>query len=216
MTLTIACFGDSTCYGYTTNGRVGGSKPAADGTVSSRVAMPYPAALQTLLQIRRPDVTVENNGVSGTTCADWLAGTGGVPMPWAATMSATPAQWVLILLGINDVPAELVVNYPLLVQGAEAAGKRVIIQTPNALDISWGSITHKVEAIRAVQAAHPNSILVDFYAYTQGLGADWHDFLSYSEMFNAWSGIHPTQEGYDTMAAFARDVLVPVIGWTAA
>lgn len=216
MTLTIACYGDSTCYGLTYNGLVGGPTPGADGTVSSRVAAPYPSVLQTLLQMRRPDVIVANFGVSGTTCADWLNGTGGVPTPWATEMQLSLSDWVLILLGINDVPVELAQNYPLLVQGAEAAGKRVIIQTPNALDISWGNITPKVENIRAIQAAHPNSILVDFYDYTQRLGTAWHDFLSYSELFNAWSGIHPTQQGYDEMAAFARDVLVPIIGWTAA
>jgi lysophospholipase L1-like esterase len=212
MPLTIACYGDSTLYGYTTNGRVGGPQPGADGTVSEQVAMPAPDALQTLLQMTRPDVTVQNFGREGMTCEYYLNGTTGVPMPWKAEMALSRAQWVLILLCINDEPAELALNYPQLVDIAEAAGKRVIIQTPNTLDLPpWGDMTAKLANLHAVHAAHPTSILIDFYAYTQAMGKAWLDQLAYSELFGAWAGIHPTQVGYDTMAAVERDVLQPII-----
>ena len=210
MTLTIACYGDSTCYGWTTNGEAGGPKPGADGTVQNQVAMPAPLGLQTLLQMTDPTVTVLNNGHVGTTCADYLNATNGVPQPWSAEMAATPAQWVLIILGINDEPDELAANYPTLVSIAQAAGKRVIIQTPNALDIP-ASILAKVENERAIYAANPNSILVDFHAYTTDMGGAWHDLLSYSDINGKWDGIHPTQAGYDLMASVERDVLVPII-----
>ncbi len=206
MTLAIACYGDSTVYGWTANGDASGPTPERNGTVFTRVPMPAPDALQTLLRLEFPDITVENHGAVGTTAQNWLDGTGGVLQPWAAELAANPAPWVLICLGINDEPADLGADYEAMVALAENAGKRVIIQTPNALDIAWGDITPKVETIRAVHAAHPNSILVDFYAHTQTMGVAWHEFLSYSPMtfpLNPtafWSGIHPTQAGYDVMA----------------
>jgi lysophospholipase L1-like esterase len=213
MPVTIACFGDSTCFGWTTNGRADGPQPGADGTVQNRVDMPAPDALQTLLQMTYPTVTVVNYGSVGTTCADWLNATNGVTQRWSQEMATNNAAFVLIILGINDEPDELAANYPQLVDIAQAAGKRVIIQTPNMIDSTLVDLTSKVETERAIHAANPGSILVDFYAYTLAMGAAWHDQLSYSIMFKAqaWTGIHPTQVGYDTMAAVERDVLVPVL-----
>ena len=93
----------------------------------------------------------------------------------------------------------------------KAAGKSVIIQTPNALDLAT-SITPKVETIRAIAAANPQAVLVDFYAYTTQMGAAWHDLLSYSTLNGRWDGVHPTQAGYDLMASVANDVMVPIVG----
>jgi lysophospholipase L1-like esterase len=210
MTLTIACYGDSTCYGWTTNGLASGPQPGADGTVQNQVAMPMPDGLQALLRITDPTAIVANNGHVGTTCADYLNATNGVPLPWMAEMQMSRSALVLILLGINDEPDELATNYLRLVAIAQAAGKRVIIQTPNALDIAT-SITPKVETIRAIAAHNPNAILVDFYAYTTAMADAWHDLLSYSELNGRWDGVHPTQAGYDLMASVVNDTLLPAL-----
>ena len=213
MPITIAAYGDSTIYGLTYDGDVGGPTPARPGTTGSRVLMPAPDALQTLLALAIPDITVTNNGVSGTTCADWLAGTTGVPMPWAQEMKGSTADWVLICLGINDDPTTFKAAYEQMVVIAQAAGHRVIIQTPNAVDASWATPAEDAKAadIRDVADAYPTAVRVDFYAYTQALGDEWKAQLSYSELFGVWSGIHPTQVGYDTMAAVERDILLPIL-----
>lgn len=215
MSLTIACYGDSTMFGWTTNGRVGGPQPYADGTVQNQVTTPAPQGLQALLLTSHPSVTVQNLGHVGTTCTDYLNGNpaSNVPQPWAAEMQLSRAHWVLILLGINDDPDELAENYPKLVAIAQAAGKRVIIQTPNACDSTVIDLTQRVGNEREIHAANPGSILVDFYRYTQTMNKGWHDQLSYSTMFKVqeWAGVHPTQTGYDTMAQFQRAILEPII-----
>lgn len=214
----IECYGDSTILGLTYNGLVGGPTPGHDGTVASIVPEPAPAALQRMLQsVYGPVVVVTNFGVTGTTCADWLNGTNGVARPWLAQMQGSTADIVIICLGINDFPNELALNYPLLVSIAEAAGHKVVVQTPNQLNITFGDIGPRAQNEIVIQQAHPNSLLVDFYTYTVDLGLEWiNNELSYSNLIfppnSYWSGIHPNQTGYESMAGLEFEVLAPVVG----
>lgn len=212
--LVVDVNGDSTVFGLTFDGASTGPAPGADGTVSSVVATPAPAGLGALLQAKYgPLVVVNNNGVSGTTFQNWLDGTGGVANSWLAYVAATPASVVLLSLGMNDEPAAVQAPLAEIVRLTQAAGKRLVLETPNAVDASWASavIDDKAAMVRgAAQAAGLS--LVDFNAETEAMGAAWHADLSYSEMFNVWSGIHPNQSGYDLMAQAMFATLDPIVG----
>ena len=214
MSITLAAYGDSTIFGATTNGTAAGPQPGADGSLVTQVAEPAPAALQRLLVAKfGPVVTVQNHGISGTTCADWLNGTGGVPLPWKAEMNLSRADIVLICLGINDNPTAFQDQYEEMVHVAESAGKRIVIQTPNTVDASWASDGEddKTAIVRGIGRAAADvgvwthdAVVADFAAETDAMGAAWHDELSYSTMFGVWSGIHPIQGDADKGTGYYR------------
>jgi len=201
----VRCYGDSTVRGWTTNGRADGSKPGADGTVQGVVDMPWPAGLQALLTDAGLDVSVENHGVNGTTATNWLNGTGGVPMPWAAEMNLSGADLSLLCLGINDAPTELAQVYPQLLATAKSAGRSLLVVTPNQILTGYGGVDSRAATIIAA-AAQFGFPIADVFAYTNTL-PDWASLLSYSVIIEGyWSGIHPTQAGYDLIASLIAPV----------
>ncbi len=217
--LPIFCCGDSTVAGITFNGSKAGPFPGADGGIESTVATPAPEALRALLQAKYGMVvTVSNDGLPGTTFTEWLNGTGGVPLAWEKCLAGLPAAAIVILLlGINDNPADLAAALPRIIQIAEAPGKRLVLQTPNALDAAWASAgeDEKVATIRA-QARAARIPLIDFAAETEAMGAAWFDELSYSGIVFGtdaplWSGIHPTPDGYSRMARAMFRAIDPLV-----
>ena len=90
--LHIAVYGDSTIFGWTYNGT---------GYVQS--PQNTPTTLQNLLQQKYGGtVVVENRGVNGSTCPEWLWGTAPVTKSWVNEMAASDAQIVVMNVGIND------------------------------------------------------------------------------------------------------------------
>ncbi|WP_185218981.1 SGNH/GDSL hydrolase family protein [Paraburkholderia dinghuensis] len=92
-----------------------------------------PAWLQTMVP---PDVLVINEGVSGTTATQLLEGTDGVHPPFDQVVAKSPAQIVTLQFGLNDTvrstPDQFFDSLSALVDIAAAAGKRVVLQEPNA------------------------------------------------------------------------------------
>jgi len=88
----IACFGDSTMWG------------ADPANLANQVAVPPPTALQNFVNNYHGNsaLTVTNNGISGTTATQMIAGTDGSGTTFAAKMAASTARAVLCNHGIND------------------------------------------------------------------------------------------------------------------
>jgi lysophospholipase L1-like esterase len=206
----ICCYGDSTVRGLTTNGRWDGPKPGADGTVQGVVEMPWPAGLQALLRDQGVDVTVENWSVSGTTCTNWLNGTGGVPRSWQAEMTGSTAALSILCLGINDAPTELAQGYPQMLSIAKAAGRALLVVTPNQILTGYGGVDSRAATIIAAASQYGFPI-ADVFAYTNTL-PDWARVLSYSVVIEGyWSGIHPTQPGYDLIAGLIAPIAAGIV-----
>lgn len=177
----IEVYGESTLSGY-------GLAPA-DTT---------PARLQAAL----PGVRVVNESVAGTTAGQQLAGTDGVHRPWAEQIGRSPAVLVIINRGINEayksVPAETF-RWQLteLVVIARAAGKGVVLQTPNAtrssfvLDLGVETMAGVVRDVAAAQEVP----LSDGYAISQQLLASGAAALL--------DGVHPAPS---LAAALAQDL----------
>ncbi len=216
----IECCGDSTVAGLTFSGvKAGPPGPTTD----SFVPIPAPFGLQNLLQAKYGALaTAVNLGMSGTTATDWLRGTGGVGRPWQAYLAATAADVITLCVGLNDEMDGLEASLLEIVQLTKSDGKRLVLQTPNAVDMpAWADavMQEKVALIRA--AAQANSLtLIDFNAETEALGTPWDDELSYS-IWEAdgvsWVGIHPQQgasapaTGYYRMANAMNRVLDPIV-----
>jgi lysophospholipase L1-like esterase len=212
--MIIDCCGDSTVAGLTFSGaRVGPPGPTTDAIV----ATPAPAGLQALLDARYGAgvVTASNFGVSGTTAADWLNGTNGVAQSWTDRLAASAADVFTLCVGINDELAELLPALLQIIAITASAGRRLVLQTPNAIDMpAWADavMTEKVAMIRPAATANGLTV-IDFDAETEALGAAWRDELSYS-IWGAdgvsWVGLHPTQAGYVRMANAMARVLTPI------
>ena len=85
------------------------------------------------LQAQGYSVTISNQGVGGTMAIDLLTGD-GVHKPWVEQMKESTADIVSINYGVNDAnrPAEAYQGAMTeLVRVAQAAGKRVMIETPS-------------------------------------------------------------------------------------
>ena len=84
-------------------------------------------------------VKVSNEGVSGTRADQLLNGTDGKHKPWTQELKQSKAHIVLLNFGINDSrqPSETIPSYimnmRLLVDAAKAAGKQVVLETPNPI-----------------------------------------------------------------------------------
>ena len=141
----------------------------------------------------RPGAKVYNRGVSGTNSAQLLAGTDGRNYPWPEMMRQESAAVVIINHGIND-RARSVDAYKAdlraLVSGAQAAGKVVMLELPNPLDVA--DLEPHRQGMREV------AVSMGVYLCDQPRAA-------------LLDGIHPTPEGYklkaDRLAACVKDVM---------
>ncbi|MFM0351445.1 hypothetical protein [Paraburkholderia sp. RL17-347-BIC-D] len=102
-----------------------------------------PAVLQSQLQpILGPTVTVQNRGVGGSTCAQWLYGTGNpsITQSWAAEMAQSTAQIVAMNCGINDAyqpglsTSDWNYMYSQFAAIANQYGKTFVVMTPNPIN----------------------------------------------------------------------------------
>jgi acyl-CoA thioesterase-1 len=197
--ILIEAYGDSTMKGYTyVNG------------VAQIAAQPAPAILEFGLQANYGDtITVANHGVNGSTAANLLNGD-GVNLPWTQQMAQSQANLVYFNFGINDSRpesnesvAQYQQNLESLVKIAQAAGKMVILETPNPSgDPDTAALPSYVTAMRTVQAEF-NLTLVDEYTYM--LGLNWQSLMSDALL------THPTQYGYEVKGQYELPVFGPII-----
>ncbi|MGV3741902.1 MAG: SGNH/GDSL hydrolase family protein [Burkholderiaceae bacterium] len=192
----IDYYGDSTIFGW------GNSQ-------GDQVETTAPEAFETALEASSLSAnhTVNNKGRNGQTACDLLDGNGGVD-PFADQIQASPATTVVILNhGINDSNPDRgisVARYTECLSGlvdiAQAANKRVILETPNP--ITGHSLSGYLEAMRAL-ATSENLALIDQHAYlTQKYGEDVSAITPDSE--------HPTAEIYIEKGQYAASEFLKI------
>ncbi len=191
----IAAYGDSTTVGV-----------GADDAAHT-----MPAILETLIC----HIKVSNEGVSGTRADQLLNGTDGKHAPWNQELKQSKAHILLFNFGINDSrqPGETIPSYSmnmhLLVDAAKAAGKTVVLETPNPI-----FPTQKADAPDAKLQAHAQAVrqlakaehvpLIDVNAAM--LAAVKQHKLS--ELYS--DPLHPTAAGYRIIAQTAVPILQPL------
>lgn len=182
-------YGDSTAYG--TNGGAG----------DARVANPVPAQLAAAY----PGMVVRNEGVPSTDTTMLRNGTDGVHPVWTTQMANSTATHVLCNHGINDwVDANVLTeNLVALIAGARAAGKVMVLVTPNPtfLELAGGTgdefVDARAQIIRNVAFANSvdlidvNQMVLDYLVATPMTRAEFTP-----------DGIHPAQAGYDVIADY--------------
>ena len=194
----IKAYGDSTIEGMT----------SIDGTYQHT---PYnaPADLQTMLQDRfGKSITISNMGIGGTTAQELLNGTDGSNLTWSQKMSASKAQIVLIEYGINDmlIPGTTVDAFTSTLQQivsiAQAAGKTVILETPNPINTAHNAGLWSFANVIKTVAAQYHVTCIDEFTYLIGQSG-WAALLS--------DGIHPTISTYQLKANYEFRYVEPIV-----
>ena len=101
-----------------------------------------PADLQALFLGDGIQVATDNEGMGGDNSSNWLNVNGETtpPCDWPTEMATSKAQVIVMNWGINDsfqlTPTQFQSSMETLIEETEAAGKVVIIETPNPVDPS--------------------------------------------------------------------------------
>jgi hypothetical protein len=148
--------------------------------------------------------TIDNFGVNSTTVGDLLTGENGTGSNWVNTL-ASDAGVVVLNYGMNEAyrgedPATFAANLTKAVNDLKAAGKTVILQTPNiATGYDWaGNVSAYADVIRNVASA-TGSAIDDKYATTSGMG----------DIFDSATGdtIHPSSTAYAALGENLANVI---------
>lgn len=201
-TTQIAMYGDSTTYGMT---------GVSLGTVQS--PMNEPAQLGRMITAAGYDATVTNHGLPGEVTADLLHGTGSFPRTWAAEMSLSTADIVVVNLGMNDTRAIFVLgtetpeqfrsNWTQIIQIAHAAGKIIFIETPNPAwapdqkQVLWAAVME----MQVLFASSADTGWIDQYTNIVDHYPDWQAALA--------DGVHPDASLYTQKATIDLLYLAP-------
>ena len=183
----IVAFGDSITLGV-----------LADAPLAER---PYPAGVQIQLDSLRPGFTVLNHGVGGETTDFGLARLPGV-------LAAQRPAIVLIMEGTNDAtfefdPAFIVANLRQMVQLAKASAAIPIL---GAIPPNFRPFAPEARAIlAAVNAQLPALALEEGIRFVDTFSA-----LNDEGLFGS-DQLHPTQVGYDVLAAAWLPAVVAAI-----
>jgi lysophospholipase L1-like esterase len=152
----IDAFGDSTTYGYNAGNQL------TDNMVTSA---------QSALG---EGYSVNNMGVNSTTVGDLLTGANGTGNNWANSL-ANDSGVVVLNYGLNEASRGESLesfrnNLTKAINQAKAAGKQVVLQTPNVVGSSigyGGNVEAYADVIRDV-ASSTGSALDDKFAFTSG------------------------------------------------
>lgn len=177
--LVIEMYGESTFSGY-----------------GLQAGESVPALVQQLL----PEASVVSRAVGSTTAQQQFTGTDGLNLPWRQQLEQSKASVIVINRGINDAyrnmpVAEFRSILTALVTQAQQAGKKVILQTPNATaygDATDQAVAENAAIVREVGAA---------------LGVPVSD--AHAMPVDVLDGVHP---GKTLRAAMAGDIVRLVRG----
>lgn len=198
-TIKIAMYGDSTTYGSTF---------ANGGYVQS--SHNEPATLQLDLQkVYGSAVTVDNRGVPGSTCAQWLWGQKDVKQAWTVEMANSDAQIVTMNCAINDafMPTETDEDFKYMygqfAQIAKQYGKTFVIMTPNPIDdghnANLWSLVHDEQYVSGMEQVS----IVDDWTMIQAQFPTWANDLP--------DHIHPNDALYEYKASLAFSTLSNIV-----
>lgn len=197
----IDAYGDSTMEGLTILGGAYTMTPHNQ-----------PMELQSRLRRQFGDqVTVCNQGVSGTTLGQLIAGDGRHAMGLDQLMSRSGVHIVVANFGINESVADTLGQYMTNVDHfvAEAIknGKIPVLEEPNPVCLpapapkEIAELDAEVAALR-LYAAHNNVLLVRQYDYVKSL-PNWQSMLV--------DCVHPTEELYQIEAERLTTALAPIV-----
>lgn len=201
--LKIAMFGDSTMWGVTVINGVTAQSPTN-----------APATFQLLLdkEFGRGVVAVENHGVGGSFCSQWLNGviSDGVKInkTWQQQVASTDAKILVMNVGINDayqpdsIQSQTAFQqcYYQLAKVAQDAGKIFVFQTPNPIFSAHSALVkQRRDDIVLIQSIFSGFPIIDIHS----VQIDWRSHLPDS--------IHPDDEGYRIVGWHHFHVLSPLI-----
>lgn len=190
-------YGDSTTFGTTLkNGR------------HVRSFGNTPALLQYMMQDKFGSaVFVENHGVGGATCDDFLHSGNYVYSSWLGEMLRSKADIVVMNVGINDVmrsqTAGFSTCYNRLALITRLFGKTFIIETPNPVNREWNEKVGELASIERSIAKERGIPIIDHWGNLQSKGTDWRVLLS--------DGIHPSDAMYELKASSDMRMLEPIV-----
>ncbi|CAJ2712588.1 SGNH/GDSL hydrolase family protein [Burkholderia pseudomallei] len=205
----IEYVGDSTVYGCT----LLEGNPRGPQCLENYAQSPHnePAMVQYLLDKKSIDqVTVLNSGVAGTTVADLLNGTNKVPQPWWPHVQQSKAQIIVMNYGINDAyapgmtPELFSAELDQVISAAKAAGKQIILETPNPIMSDHASYLASLVDAEKQTAAKWGVQVIDQYGYLSSI-PNWPSMLS--------DGMHPTDAGYELKGQHAYNALSQTVAW---
>lgn len=197
-TVLVDAEGDSTMCGFRITNGV--------GTCLYNVSPP--TVMQGLLQKQfGPTVTVENNGVPGTTITQNLNGSlynGVSTAPLATRLSSDSAQIVIENFGINDYAKSTLDIFRrdlnTWITTVQAMGKIPVLEEPNPLGYP-NNLSVFVAVIDEV-AQERNVALIQQYAYIMTL-PNWQGMLT--------DGVHPGDQLYAIKAQREYNVIAPIV-----
>ncbi|AIP62970.2 hypothetical protein DR62_2511 [Burkholderia thailandensis] len=195
----MAMYGDSTAFGTTL-------------VAGDYVQSPHnePASVQFALQRRYgAAVTVENRGVPGSTCGQWLWGQKDVQQAWAVEMSKSDAQIVTMNCAINDafLPNETDQDFQYIygqfAQTARQYGKTFVIITPNPIDDPHNARLEELVRSQHYVAELQQIEIIDQWSTIQRAMPNWQANLP--------DRIHPNDALYEYMAQISAASLDGVV-----
>lgn len=196
--------GDLIYRKYTTVSTLGVGGVGDSIMAGTAITTPPLTTYATTMTSAQVTVTGTDNGVSGTTSADWVSGSTNLIAAKTA-FAAAGVRLVLVMLGTNDAKTAVATsaaayraNILSLVEDLIGAGYLVSIQYPPYLSATTGSfdagsparVTSYCAQIATVRGM-PNLYLGDTLAYSY--------FKSNSAALQG-DGVHPTQTGSDYQA----------------
>lgn len=194
----IAFYGDSTAYG---------SAMDADGKYY-RTSNNEPDQLEWLLQKQfGARVFVENHGVPGAKCPDFLWGKNAVRSKWEDEMKSVPADIVVMNVGLNDpgvyTMGDFRFCYTQLMSIARANGKIFVVATVNPVDKHFNGTYWSTTHIQQWMRDQYKVPLIDHWTETMYGSENWRAMLP--------DQIHPNDEFYGIKAARSARVLAPIV-----
>lgn len=194
----IGFYGDSTAYGTTMN---------VDGTYT-RTRDNEPSLLEWKFQtIYGNRVFVENHGVPGSICSDFLWAQNGVTRSWRDEMASSPADIIIFNTGINDAGRmsndDFTFCYQQIAGIAKQAGKVFVIESPNPVNFTWNSSMWNIQHLEDAIVQQMSLPFIDQWTTLQANYGDWVTHLP--------DGIHPDPSGYAIKAQFTFSVIDPLV-----
>ncbi len=195
-TVRVDYFGDSTVWGG-----IGGT--------SYQVAQTPPMVLDANLPA---NYAVKNEGVGGASIIELLEGRDGVHPTWATAVTQTTAKYIIMNYGINDsyeratTTTSYKANYAKAIDIARAAGKIIILETPNPTHD--GALTASfADAMKQVAAEKGVPVIDQYYYLKQYMTTN---NLGIYQITN--DGVHPTQATYTLKGQYAAKRFKEIVG----
>lgn len=177
-----------------------------DAVTQGQVQTPAPAEMQNqLTAMLGSGITVENNGVPGSTTRNDLDGTAPDTTALAKRLASDPSQIVIANFGINDAyykrtTDQYGADLTEWIATVRSAGKTAVLQEPNPVCWDQVNLDPYVEMMRVI-AQQQNVTLIQQYDYIKSL-PNWQAMEP--------DCIHPNQALYIIIGDRAAEQLQPL------